>query len=166
MMPKLLQTCPLWRALDGDTSEDWFQLLECLLFPLTSHYLLGTVVSTRTPSSWLPRCTSESSATLLSGRPVDRLAHLESIFYPKMGQYDEFREADGKIFPKIWGSCSPRVFEGIISLRPSETGHVVIIPRFAEALCYLWICPRISIHDNRGEICITLACIVAAQNME
>ena len=30
LMPILLRTRPLWRAPDGDTSGDWFQLFECL----------------------------------------------------------------------------------------------------------------------------------------
>ena len=35
LMPKLLQTCPLYRATDGNNSEKWFQLFEFV--PLSHH---------------------------------------------------------------------------------------------------------------------------------
>ena len=37
-MPKLLLTCPLWRAPDGDTCEDWFQLFEYHPFQMASWF--------------------------------------------------------------------------------------------------------------------------------
>ena len=34
LMPKLLKTCPLWRATDDNTSEEWFQLFEFKSLPM------------------------------------------------------------------------------------------------------------------------------------
>ena len=40
LMPKLLQTHPLWRALDGDTSGEWFRLFEFVLEDMIEQCLL------------------------------------------------------------------------------------------------------------------------------
>ena len=40
---KLLHTCPLWRATDGDTGGEWFLLFECL--PLHFDLPMGTILN-------------------------------------------------------------------------------------------------------------------------
>ena len=90
LMPKLLQTHPLWRAPDQDTSEDWFQLIECLPLELVKFHWKKWVTRVKEVPIDMRQCallrdTLKSNPTLFPSSSCLPLRHFDEILRGQFG---------------------------------------------------------------------------------
>ena len=125
-MSKLLQTCPVWRAPDGDTREDWFQLFDCFpLIPLHLFPPLNLFYFWSHPASYFTLNHQKGKGRLLCLRSMFPLALVPSPFSLSLSPTFNFllqsaakRRMAGSNFPKncampashtwlVWSVLSP-----------------------------------------------------------